>query len=107
MKYDNEKQKNDNEKCERKTDIVVVSSQNTNNSSSLPIPDSDGLIIRSTQDPRVLLMEKSRSDVIQMTQQSEQTPTLFIIPELFKKEKRKVKKRGNGHNPTQHTTQDF
>lgn len=50
---------------------MIVPSQNANTVSALPIPYSNSLIIRRTQDPRVLVVEEGGSNVIQMTQQGE------------------------------------
>lgn len=52
-------------------DVVIMSGQYGNTASRLPVPDSDGLIIRSWDDPRVLVMKlpgDNNFDVILMTQ---------------------------------------
>lgn len=52
-------------------DVVIMSGQYGNTASRLPVPDSDGLIIRSWDDPRVLVMKlpgDNNFDVILTTQ---------------------------------------
>lgn len=62
--------------------IVIVPGQNTDARSRLPIPNPDRLIIGRTQDPRILMMEHRRADVIQMPQQREDAPPLLVVPHL-------------------------
>lgn len=62
--------------------VVIVPSQYTNASATLPVPDADGLIVRSAEDPGILLMEHSGPDVIQMTQQGEDASSLLVVPNL-------------------------
>jgi len=46
---------------------MIVSSQNGDASSTLPIPDPNGLIIGSGKDPRMLMMEEDSTNVVEMT----------------------------------------
>lgn len=62
--------------------VVIVPGQHANASATLPVPDSDGLIVRSAEDPGILLMEHSGPDVIEMTQQGEDASTLLVVPNL-------------------------
>jgi len=61
---------------------MVVSSEDTNARSALPVPDADCLVVGSTQDPRIFMVEKGGTDVIQMSQQSEYATLLLIVPHL-------------------------
>lgn len=54
-------------KAERNShDIVVVTCENGNTSSTLPVPYPDSLIIGSRDDPRVLLVEETRSNIVKI-----------------------------------------
>ena len=48
--------------------IMVMSSKNWYTTSTLPIPNSDSLIIRARKNPRMLLMKAYCSNIVQMTQ---------------------------------------
>lgn len=47
-------------------DVMVVSGQDGDTCPRLPIPNPDGLIIRSRDDPRVFSMEKDGSDIVEI-----------------------------------------
>jgi hypothetical protein len=64
----------------RAHNIVSMPCQNRQASSTLPIPYSNGLIIRRRENPRVLVMELHCSDVIEMALQSEEAAFLLVIP---------------------------
>ena len=48
----------------------------------LPIPDPDRLVVRGTQNPRVLMVELHCTNVVQMPKQCEQAPPQLIVPDL-------------------------
>ena len=48
----------------------------------MPIPDANRLIVAGRDDPRVFVVEKRRSNVIQMSQQGEQTLSVLVIPDF-------------------------
>lgn len=50
-------------------DVVIVTGQDRNTSPALPIPYSDGLVIGSRKNPRVLVVEEDRSDIVKMALQ--------------------------------------
>jgi hypothetical protein len=60
--------------------IVVVTSQDADAISRLPIPESYGLVVGGRHDPWILIVEMNGADVIQMTKQSEETSSQFVIP---------------------------
>lgn len=62
--------------------IVIVTSQNTDACPALPVPDPYGLIVGRGNYPRVLVVEHSGSDVIQMAQQGENATFLLVVPYL-------------------------
>ncbi len=45
---------------------MVVPGENGNAVARLPVPDANGLIVRSADNPRVFGVEKRRANVIQM-----------------------------------------
>lgn len=62
---------------------MIVSGQDTDASSTLPVPNPDCLIVRGTQDPWVLVMKNGRSDVVQVTEESENTSSLLVVPNFY------------------------
>lgn len=48
----------------------------------LPVPDTNGLIIRGAHNPRILVVKERCSNVIQMTEQREKTLSLLIVPDF-------------------------
>lgn len=61
---------------------MIMTSEDRDALTRLPIPDSDGLIVGGRENPRMLAMKRDRSNVIQMTMQGEQTSPLFVVPDL-------------------------
>lgn len=59
---------------------MIVSRQHEDASATLPVPDTDGLIVRRAEDPRIFVMEHGGPDVIQVTDKREDTPSLFVVP---------------------------
>lgn len=49
---------------------------------TLPVPYPDGLIVTGRDHPRILLMKLHCTDIVQMPQQGEETPSKFVIPHL-------------------------
>ena len=63
-------------------DVVVVTSEHGDGVSALPVPDSNRLIIRSRDDPRVLGVELHRANVVQVPQEREQATPKLVAPHL-------------------------
>jgi hypothetical protein len=64
------------------TYVVVVPSENANDSPCLPVPDPNGLVVRAAEDPRVLVVEHRCADVVEVAKQGEQAPPLLVVPQL-------------------------
>jgi len=62
--------------------VVVVAGEHADAGAALPVPDADGLVVRRAQDPRVLVVEHRRPDVVQVPQQRENAPLLLVVPYL-------------------------
>lgn len=62
--------------------IVIVSRENADASTALPVPDPDSLIVRGAEDPRILVMEDRRPDVVEMPEKREYASSLLVIPDL-------------------------
>lgn len=75
---------------------MVVASQHADARSRLPVPDADSLVIRAADDPGVFLVsirlprdmeshlvEKCCADIVQMSQEGEEAPTLLVVPNLL------------------------
>lgn len=63
---------------------MVVTGENANAGSRLPVPYANCLIVGSGKHPRVLVVENCCADVIQMTQKSEDASLLLVVPDLKK-----------------------
>jgi hypothetical protein len=61
---------------------MVVSSQNRDTSSVLPVPDPDSLVVRGADHPSEFKMELYSSDVVQMAFKGVQAFFLFEVPEF-------------------------
>jgi hypothetical protein len=61
-------------------DVVVVASKDIQTLSGLPVPDTNGLIVRCRQNPGIFVMKLHRADVVQMTHQIEQATSHGVIP---------------------------
>ncbi|KAJ0614889.1 hypothetical protein HanPSC8_Chr02g0059031 [Helianthus annuus] len=59
---------------------MIVSGQNRNASTRLPVPDTDSLIITSANDPRILMMKLNGPDIIEMAEKSKQTAMKLVVP---------------------------
>lgn len=66
----------------RAHDIVVVARQDRNAVPALPVPNANRLVIRSTDNPGQLLVEKHSPDVVQVAIQRKQTSALLPVPEF-------------------------
>ena len=66
----------------RAHDVVIMPSEYRYGATALPVPDSDGLIIRSGDDPRVLRVKLHRTNVVQVTQERKQASPELIAPHL-------------------------
>jgi hypothetical protein len=62
--------------------VVVVTGEDADAGATLPVPDSDGLVVRCRNNPGVLVMEHGSSDVVKMAEQSENATFLFVIPDF-------------------------
>lgn len=60
--------------------VMVVACENANASARLPVPDTNGLIVRGTQHPRIFVMENSCANVVQVPKQREDASLLLIVP---------------------------
>jgi hypothetical protein len=68
-------------RMERSThDVVTVTSQDSDNTSSLPIPKSHSLIITGGNNPGQLLMELDRAHIVEMTRQREHALLRLVAP---------------------------
>lgn len=63
-------------------DVVVVACQTANLGTVLPVPDSDGLVIRRGKNPREVVVEEHGSDEVQVSGQSEEALTGVQGPDL-------------------------
>ena len=61
-------------------DVVVVTGEDGDGGTGLPVPNADCLVVRGGHDPWVLPVEEGRPDVIQVSQQGEQASTLLVVP---------------------------
>lgn len=64
--------------------IMVVTGENANASARLPVPDSDGLIVRCAENPWIFVVKEGSTDVVEMAKQGENAPLLLIVPDLTK-----------------------
>lgn len=62
--------------------VMIVTRENRDTSSGLPIPDPDGLIVGSRQDPGIFMVEHRGTYVVQMSQEMEQTAFELVVPHL-------------------------
>lgn len=60
--------------------VVSMSCKDRDTLSRLPVPNTNSLVIRSAQNPRVFVVELDWPDVIQVSRQCEQAPPLFVVP---------------------------
>lgn len=49
-------------------DVVIVAGEDANAGTRLPVPDANRLVIRATQNPRVLVMKLDHPNVVEMSQ---------------------------------------
>lgn len=61
-------------------DIMIMAWKYANASSALPVPYANRLIVGSGHDPRILVVEHCRADIIQMTQEGENAALLLVVP---------------------------
>lgn len=61
---------------------MSVSSQHRNALSRLPVPNSDRVIVRSRDNPRILSVEFDSANVVQVIAQSEDASLLLVVPNL-------------------------
>lgn len=53
-----------------------------NAGATLPVPDTNGLIIWTANNPGMLVVEESGPDVIEMSQHGKQALSLLVVPNL-------------------------
>lgn len=63
-------------------DVVVVTSEDGNASTTLPVPDSNRLIIRGRQDPRLLVMEVDCSNIVEMAIEGVVASPRLVVPDF-------------------------
>jgi hypothetical protein len=63
-------------------DVVIVPSKNRDAVSGLPVPNTDGLVIGSRDDPRMLMVEVHSANVIDVPKEVEQATPLLVVPDL-------------------------
>jgi len=63
-------------------DIVVMSGEDGDTVSRLPVPDTDGLIVGTTKDPWIFVVKVNGANVIQVSCESELTTTRLVVPDL-------------------------
>lgn len=61
---------------------MIVSGENGDTSSRLPVPNANRLIVAGAHDPRVLVMELYGANVIEVSKESEQAPVKLVVPDL-------------------------
>ena len=57
----------------RTHDVVVGTSEDSDAFARLPIPNTEGLVIRGTDDPWILMVELNSTNLIQMIKQCKDT----------------------------------
>lgn len=63
-------------------DVVAVTCKDGYNTPALPIPESDSLIVTTTENPRQFNMELHSSNVVQVAGKSKQALFSFVVPYL-------------------------
>lgn len=63
-------------------DIVVMTGQDSDTVTRLPVPDTDGLIVGTTEDPWVFVVEVDSTNVIQVSCECELTATRLVVPDF-------------------------
>ena len=61
---------------------MVVASQDSYAIPRLPVPNPNGLVIRCRDDPGVFVVEKDRSDVVEMAIEGEEAFSSLVIPDF-------------------------
>ncbi|TDH67254.1 hypothetical protein CCR75_000066 [Bremia lactucae] len=46
----------------------------------LPIPDTNGLVVTTAQDPRIFLVELHRTNIVEMAEQRKETASELVVP---------------------------
>jgi len=67
---------------QRTHDIVIVSGQNGDASARLPVPDSNGLVVASADDPGILVVELHGADVVEVAEEREEAAVELVVPHL-------------------------
>lgn len=62
--------------------VVVVTGEDGDARSALPIPDANGLIVGGTEYPRVFMVEEDGADVVEMAVEGKETLTSFVVPDF-------------------------
>ena len=61
---------------------MIVASKHGDTSPRLPVPNADSLIVTSTHNPGVLVVELDSADVVEMAEKSEKAPVCFVVPDF-------------------------
>ena len=59
---------------------MIVAGQHRDAVSALPVPDADCLVVAGGQDPWVLVVKHCSSDIVEMSQKSEDAAPLLVVP---------------------------
>lgn len=59
---------------------MVVTREHANTSAALPVPYSNRLVVRSGDDPRVLVVEHRGADVVEVAEEGEDASLLLVVP---------------------------
>ena len=63
-------------------DIMIMPCQHRHAGARLPVPDTDRLVIASTDDPWMLVVELDRADVVKVPMESEEAAVRLVVPHL-------------------------
>ena len=63
-------------------DVVVVTGENGDARTTLPITDANGFVVRGTEDPRMFMVEEDGAYVVEVAVESEETFARLVVPHL-------------------------
>jgi len=61
---------------------VIMPCQHRHAGARLPVPDTDCLVIASTDDPWMLVVELDCADVVKVAMESEEAAVRLVVPHL-------------------------
>lgn len=62
--------------------VVIVTSEYRDTLATIPVPYTDGLVVRSRADPWAFIVEVDSPNVIKVTKQCEDTSLEFVVPDF-------------------------